>query len=82
MRGCDTDPAVYDGHLNQCATACFKDSATHLLERVPRYLEILNAHGVPCERVEAGDPGRIIYEDDVQIVVVPHDPGAQSIHPS
>ena len=67
----DTDPTVYDEHLNPCATAWFKVSATHLLERVPRYLEILSAHGVPCEGVESGDPGRIIYEDDVQIVVVP-----------
>jgi hypothetical protein len=70
----DTDPSVYDEHLNPCATAWFKDSATHLLDRVPRYLEILHAHGVPCERVEAEDPGRVIYEDDVQIVVVPHAP--------
>jgi hypothetical protein len=79
----DTDAAVYDEQLNPRATAWFKDSATHLLERIPRYVEILSAHGVPCVRVEAERPGRVIYEDDVQIVVVPHDPGAlTSFHPA
>ncbi|WP_202387033.1 hypothetical protein [Nocardioides flavescens] len=78
-----SDPTVYDEHLNPLATAWFRTSATHLLERVPRCLEILAAHDVACKRVEVEDPGRIIYEDDVQIVVVPHDPRATtSFHPS
>ncbi len=29
------------------------------------------AHHVPWVRVESDDPGRVIYEDDVQVVVVP-----------
>lgn len=62
------------------ATAWFKDTATHLLDRVPRYVEILDEHGVPCVRVESQNPGRVIYEDDVQIVVVPHDPAATTSH--
>lgn len=68
-----TDPLVYDHAVHPFATAWFKSSATHLLERVPRYIDILRAHGVECVRVEAEDPGRVIYEDDVQVVVVPHD---------
>lgn len=68
----DSDVTVYDESINPQATAWFKSSAEHLLARVPRYLEILKAHGVECNRVEVDDPGRIIYEDDVQIVVVPH----------
>lgn len=55
----------------------------HLIERVPPYLEILRAHGVQCVRVEAQEPGRVISEDDVQVVVVPHDPAATtSFHPT
>ncbi|MCR2802063.1 hypothetical protein QNO21_00810 [Microbacterium sp. zg-Y818] len=69
----DADVGVYDESLNPQAAAWFKGTASHLLERIPRYLEILHAHGVECCRVEADDPGRIIYEDEVQIVVVPHD---------
>ncbi|MER7515505.1 hypothetical protein [Streptomyces sp. NPDC126499] len=65
------DPAVYDHEVNPGAVAWFKASATHLLDRVPGYLELLAAHGVPCVRVESADPGRIVYEDDVQVVAVP-----------
>ncbi|MFJ9430714.1 hypothetical protein ACIRQY_13780 [Streptomyces sp. NPDC101490] len=66
------DPSVYDPAVNAGATAWFKPSATHLVERVAGYLEILGAHGVDCHAVKSTDPGRVIYEDDVQIVVVPH----------
>lgn len=69
----DSDVTVYDESINPRATAWFKSSAEHLLAKVPRYLEILTAHGVECNRVESDDPGLLIYEDDVQIVVVPHD---------
>ena len=79
----DTDPAVYDETVHPLATAWFKESAVHLIERVPTYLEILAAHGVDCVRVESGDPGRVIYDDDEQVVVVPHDPTAStSCHPA
>ncbi|WP_033436933.1 hypothetical protein [Saccharothrix sp. NRRL B-16314] len=66
------DPTVYDRELNPGAVAWFKSSARHLIERVDGYLEILAAHGVACERVESCDPGRVVYEDEHQVVVVPH----------
>ncbi|MFE4455454.1 hypothetical protein [Streptomyces sp. NPDC056796] len=66
------DPAVYDEEVNPGAAAWFKPSATHLLARVPGYLEILAAHGVECLALSSVDPGRVVYEDDVQVVVVPH----------
>ncbi|MCX4725072.1 hypothetical protein [Streptomyces sp. NBC_01306] len=66
-----TDPTVYDYELHPGAVAWFKSTAAHLIDRVSGYLEILDAHGVPCERIESPSPGRIIYEDDVQVVVVP-----------
>lgn len=66
------DPTVYDREVNPFATAWFKESATHLLAGIPRYLEILANHRVDCVKVESADPGRIVYEDDVQVVVVPH----------
>lgn len=79
----DVDPTIYDAAVNPRATAWFKDTATHLIERVAPYLEILEAHGVECVRVDAADPGRVIYEDHVQVVVVPHDPAAPtSYHPA
>ncbi|MFD5647400.1 hypothetical protein ACFWIP_37885, partial [Streptomyces anulatus] len=65
------DPAVYDPGVNPGAVAWFKGTATHLLDRIPGYLALLAAHGVPCERLESADPGRVVYEDEHQVVVVP-----------
>ncbi|MCX5387349.1 hypothetical protein [Streptomyces sp. NBC_00083] len=67
------DPSVYDDAVNPGAAAWFKPSATHLLVRVPGYLSILAAHGVDCLALSSADPGRVIYEDDVQVVVIPHE---------
>ncbi|MFE0405578.1 hypothetical protein ACFW19_27265 [Streptomyces nigra] len=66
------DATVYDEEVNPGAAAWFKPSATHLLARVPGYLEILAAHGVDCQVLRSTDPGQVVYEDDVQIVVVPY----------
>ncbi|MBB5869258.1 hypothetical protein F4553_002637 [Allocatelliglobosispora scoriae] len=65
------DATVYDRELHPGAAAWFKVSAQHLVERVDGYLEILTAHGVACVVLRSDDPGRVIYEDDHQIVVVP-----------
>lgn len=67
---------MYDPDVNPGAVAWFKGTATHLLDRIPGYLALLAAHGVPCERLESADPGKVVYEDDVQIVVVPRQAGA------
>ncbi|MGW1234329.1 hypothetical protein [Streptomyces californicus] len=71
------DPSVYDPEVNPGAVAWFKASAVHLLDRVPGYLALLAAHQVACERLESADPGRIVYEDEDQVVVVPHGRGAR-----
>ena len=47
----------------------FKSEAHHLLIRLEGYLKMLNQHGISWEKVESEDPGQIVYEDDVQIVV-------------
>lgn len=65
------DPTVYDRTINPGAAAWFKAEATHLLDRVAGYLAILDAHGVQWHRLESDDPGRVIYEDADQVVVVP-----------
>ncbi|MGY4988043.1 hypothetical protein [Streptomyces nigrescens] len=73
-----TDPTVYDSSRNPGAVAWFKATAVHLIERVDGYLQLLAAHEVACERVESTDPGRIVYEDEVQVVVVPWEKGCRS----
>lgn len=66
-------PEVYDQAVNPHAAAWFKATASHLLERVEPYLELLNRHEVRWVKLFEKDPGRIIYEDEVQFVVVPHE---------
>jgi hypothetical protein len=68
-----TDPslAVYDRARHPLAAAWFKSSAVAFLDRVPGYLAILAAHGIPCEAAWSDDPGLMIYEDEHQVVVVP-----------
>src|SRR5262249_21343895 len=66
------DPTVYDRATNPGAAAWFKGIAQHLLVRIDGYLAILNDHHVPWVRLEAPTPpGRVVYEDDHQVVVVP-----------
>ncbi|GAA1505917.1 hypothetical protein GCM10009730_06580 [Streptomyces albidochromogenes] len=69
------DPTVYDACVNPGAAAWFKPTAVELIARVGGCLEILAAHGVECRRVRSTDPGRVVYEDVHQIVVVPYAPG-------
>ncbi|MFF8807576.1 hypothetical protein [Streptomyces omiyaensis] len=76
------NPHVYDDGINPGAAAWFKPSATHLLARVPGYLDILSAHGVDCLALRSADPGRVVYEDDVQVVVVPYARDATVLHES
>jgi hypothetical protein len=65
------DPLVYDRSRNPGAASWFKSSATHLIVRLDGYLALLDAHGVPWERVEVDRPGLVIYEDDMQVVAIP-----------
>ncbi|WP_206686249.1 hypothetical protein [Kribbella qitaiheensis] len=67
------DPTVYDRAINPLAASWFRSGAADwLLAPLPGYLQILHTHQVACVEVRSPDPGRIIYSDDHQIVVVPH----------
>ncbi|QWB24768.1 hypothetical protein KJK29_20510 [Streptomyces koelreuteriae] len=68
----DADPLVYDHETHPGAVAWFKTSSTEFVTRVDGYLELLAAHGVECRRLESSDPGRIVYEDEYQVVAIPH----------
>ncbi|KRF34350.1 hypothetical protein [Nocardioides sp. Soil805] len=76
-----TDPStvdrlVYDREVNPRAVAWFKvPAADHLVEATRGHLDILDRHGVAWERVESDDPGRVVYEDQHQVVVVPGESG-------
>jgi hypothetical protein len=65
------DPRVYDRDVNPGAHAWYKSSATHLFADLPFYVDLLSRHGVGVERLHSTNPGRVLYEDEVQVVVVP-----------
>ncbi|MEU1958656.1 hypothetical protein [Nocardia sp. NPDC019304] len=65
------DPSPYDRTRHPRAEAWFKSSATQFLARVGGYLAILDFHGVAWTRLESDDPGRILYDDPNQVIVVP-----------
>ncbi|MET9631407.1 hypothetical protein ABZX92_28490, partial [Lentzea sp. NPDC006480] len=69
------DPDVY---RQPGAAAWFKRQSVHLVDRVSGYLAILDAHGVQWRRLESDDPGRVVYEDPDQVIVVPHQPVHQA----
>jgi hypothetical protein len=72
MNPSTVDPTVYEA--SPLAAAWFVPTAGQLLEPIPGYLAILAAHNLPCERYTSTSPGRVIYKDPHQVVVVPHEP--------
>jgi hypothetical protein len=68
------DPTIFDRAIHPHATCWFKSTAEHLLQYVDGYLELLTRYGVGWRRRESEHPGRVIYEDDVQVVVDPVSP--------
>lgn len=66
------DPTVYDHAVNPEAVAWFKAApAAHLVAATLEHCAILDRYAVAWERVESDDPGRVVYEDEHQVVVVP-----------
>lgn len=61
----------YDALTNPGARAWFKESAVDLIEFTHAYLRLLDRHDVPWVELRTSRPGRVTYEDDVQLVAVP-----------
>lgn len=62
----------YDSELNPGARSWFKAEAVSLLEMASEHLGLLGRYGVPWVELRTSTPGRIVYEDSVQVVAVPH----------
>ena len=66
------DRSVYDRAINPSAQSWFRRTATHLLTGVEFYTDLQHRYGVGWRVLYSNDPGRVLYEDDVQIGVAPH----------
>lgn len=64
---CRANPNAYD---HPRTASWFRSSATSLLTRIPGYLAILDSHRIAWQQLVTSDPGRIVYEDAVQVVAV------------
>ena len=73
--GAYTDPGTVDASLfdrsahNLISCRFKEDAAEALVVRVGGYLRLLDRYGVRWVELHSADPGRVVYEDDVQIVV-------------
>ena len=68
------DPSTIDPSLyarNPRAACWFRAEAGLVLEMIRLYLDILDSYDVPYERRESFRPGRILYQDETQIVATP-----------
>lgn len=65
------DPTLFDKSVHPHATCWFKDTATHLLDRVPGTLALLDSYEVGWVEARSTDPGVVLYEDADQVVVTP-----------
>jgi hypothetical protein len=65
------DPTAYDRTVNPGAKAWFRTSAVELVDKAREYLILLDRHGVGWVERRTSAPGRIVYEDEVQVVAVP-----------
>jgi len=62
-------PGVYSS--NPTAKAWFKTSAAHLVSYSSSYLVLLKRYDIECGFRYTDEPGRIVYEDAVQVIAVP-----------
>jgi hypothetical protein len=66
-------PPFYEDGNTAGAVTWFKRSSTgEMLERLEALCQILDQYGVSWLAAESTDPGRIIYEDEFQVGVIPH----------
>lgn len=67
------DPPFYaDGNTVRAVTWFKTAAAADMLARLDVLRDILRRHDVPHDRVRSDDPGRVIYEDQFQIGVIPY----------
>ena len=67
-----TDPQCYDPQLHPHAAAWFKtEPAADLIAQTRFYCDLLDRYDVPWVELRTTRPGRIHFEDDVQVVTTP-----------
>jgi len=67
------NPPFYEHGNSLGAVTWFKRSASaEMLKRLEPLCDILTKYGVEWVAAESSDPGRVIYEDEFQVGVIPY----------
>ena len=61
-------PPFSEGRWSADAISWFKSSARDLISRFRDMIAILEIHARPVRMITTDDPGRILYEDEYQVV--------------
>lgn len=77
-------PEYYQDEKNRkaekAATSWFKDSAQQCIRNMNELTHLLEQHQVVIERIHAKKlPGKIIYEDDYQVTILPFREGRKQV---
>lgn len=65
-------PGCYDPAVNPGARSWFKIDAVALIALTRDYLALLDRAGIAWVELRTSSPGRIVHEDEVQVVAVPY----------
>lgn len=71
-----TDPSseirdCYSPTTNPGARSWFRAEARELLDMTSGYIALLDRYEIPWVELRTEKPGRIVYEDEVQVVAIP-----------
>lgn len=67
------DPPFYeDGNTIGAVTWFKRPTSDEMLTRLEPLCRILDRYGVPWVVAETSDPGTVVYEDEFQVGVIPH----------
>ena len=61
--------AILDEQLGPDAVSWFKDTAEPSIKKMWEIVALLKEHGIAVRLLRSKNPGKIVYEDDFQIVV-------------
>ena len=62
-------PPFGQGRFAVSATCWFKDTARDYIANTRELVGILDEMGIPTHMYRSANPGKILYEDDIQVVV-------------
>ena len=64
-------PTILEAKEHRRAISWFKPAAAEAIRRMWHLKQLLELHGIHVEVLRAAEPGRVVYEDDWQVIAKP-----------